>query len=84
MSHGYMMPRRSIGAFGLGIMAGALSLEHGDVETLWTLVGVSSGRARPRSQSPRHLLNYCRVRPREAYIIIRCTPMIITSITGTT
>jgi hypothetical protein len=40
MSHGYMMPA-VIGAFGLGIMAGALSLEHGDVETLWTLVGVA-------------------------------------------
>ena len=38
--HGYMMPA-VVGAFGIGIMAGALSLEHGTVETLWTLVGVS-------------------------------------------
>jgi hypothetical protein len=38
--HGYMMPA-AVGAFGLGMMAGAMSLEHGTVETLWTLVGVS-------------------------------------------
>jgi hypothetical protein len=40
LSHGYMMPA-VVGAFGIGIMAGALSLEHGTVETLWTLLGVS-------------------------------------------
>lgn len=39
-SHGYMMPA-VIGAFGLGIMAGALSLPHGEFETWWTLVGVA-------------------------------------------
>lgn len=40
-SHGYMMPA-SIGALGLGVMAGAMSLPHdgGGGETLWTLVGV--------------------------------------------
>ena len=38
--HGYMMPA-VVGAFGLGIMAGALSLPHGDFEIFWTLVGVS-------------------------------------------
>ena len=38
--HGYMMPA-VIGAFGLGIMAGALSLPHGEFEIWWTLVGVS-------------------------------------------
>jgi hypothetical protein len=40
MSHGYMAPA-IVGAFGIGIMAGALSLPHGDFEIFWTLVGVS-------------------------------------------
>ena len=40
MLHGYMMPA-VVGAFGLGIMAGALSLPHGNFEIFWTLVGVS-------------------------------------------
>jgi hypothetical protein len=39
-SHGYMMPA-AVGAFGIGIMAGALSLPHGGSETFWTLLGVS-------------------------------------------
>ncbi|MBC9032703.1 MerC domain-containing protein [Sphingomonas sp. JC676] len=39
-THGYMMPA-VVGAFGLGIMAGALSLPHGNFEIFWTLVGVS-------------------------------------------
>ncbi|RYD56736.1 MAG: MerC domain-containing protein [Sphingomonadales bacterium] len=39
-SHGYMMPA-VVGAFGIGIMAGALSLPHGEFEIFWTLVGVS-------------------------------------------
>ncbi|MBO9712619.1 MerC domain-containing protein [Sphingomonas sp.] len=39
-THGYMMPA-VIGAFGLGIMAGALSLPHGQFETFWTLIGVA-------------------------------------------
>ena len=40
-SHGYMMPA-SVGALGLGIMAGAMSLPHdgSELETVWTLVGV--------------------------------------------
>ena len=39
--HGYAMPA-AMGAFGLGMMAGALSLphDHGGAETLWTVVGV--------------------------------------------
>src|ERR1044072_8051761 len=37
---GYMMPAL-FGAFGLGIMAGALSLPHGEFETYWTFVGVA-------------------------------------------
>jgi hypothetical protein len=40
VSHGYMMPA-VVGAFGLGIMAGALSLPHGEFETWWTFVGVA-------------------------------------------
>ena len=40
VSHGYMMPA-VVGSFGIGIMAGALSLPHGDFEIFWTLVGVS-------------------------------------------
>jgi hypothetical protein len=40
VSHGYMMPA-IVGAFGLGIMGGALTLPHGDFEIFWTLVGVS-------------------------------------------
>jgi hypothetical protein len=40
MSHGFMMPA-VVGAFGLGIMAGALSLPHGNFETWFTLVGVA-------------------------------------------
>jgi hypothetical protein len=39
-SHGYMMPA-VVGAFGLGIMGGALTLPHGGFEIFWTLVGVS-------------------------------------------
>lgn len=39
--HGYMMPF-AIGCFGLGIMAGALTLGHGDGELLATLVGVAT------------------------------------------
>lgn len=40
VSHGYMAPA-AVGAFGLGIMAGALTLPHGGFEIFWTLVGVS-------------------------------------------
>lgn len=41
LRHGYMMPA-AMGAFGLGIMAGAMTLPH-DVggEALWTIIGVS-------------------------------------------
>jgi ABC-type sugar transport system permease subunit len=40
--HGYMLPA-AVGAFGLGMMAGALNLPHdgSGAETLWTLVGVA-------------------------------------------
>jgi hypothetical protein len=39
VSHGFMMPA-AIGALGLGMMAGALSLPHGAQESLYTLMGV--------------------------------------------
>ena len=39
VDHGYMMPS-AIGATGLGMMAGALTLPHDGGETLYTLIGV--------------------------------------------
>lgn len=40
VTHGYMAPA-AVGGFGIGVMAGALTLPHGfEAETLWTLVGV--------------------------------------------
>lgn len=42
MEHGYVMPA-AMGSFGLGIMAGAMSLPHDGghgAETLWTVIGV--------------------------------------------
>jgi hypothetical protein len=39
-THGYMMPA-AVGSFGLGMMAGALSLPHGGQEILWTVIGVA-------------------------------------------
>jgi hypothetical protein len=41
VSHGFMMPV-AMGAFGLGIMAGAMTLPHDSsgAEALWTIVGV--------------------------------------------
>lgn len=38
--HGFVMPA-AIGALGIGIMAGALTLPHGGIEIVWTIVGVS-------------------------------------------
>lgn len=38
-THGYMMPS-AVGALGLGVMAGALTLPHGDMEVLYTMLGV--------------------------------------------
>ncbi len=37
--HGYMMPS-AIGALGLGVMAGAMTLPHDGGEALYTLIGV--------------------------------------------
>ena len=39
LQHGYMLPA-AVGAFGLGMMAGALALPHDGSETLWTVLGV--------------------------------------------
>ncbi len=39
-THGYMMPS-AIGALGLGVMAGALTLPHSGVEVMYTLIGVA-------------------------------------------
>ncbi len=39
VEHGFMMPS-AIGALGLGVMAGALSLPHNGTEALYTVVGV--------------------------------------------
>ena len=39
LEHGYMMPS-AIGALGLGVMAGALTLPHDGTEALYTVIGV--------------------------------------------
>jgi hypothetical protein len=39
MEHGFMMPS-AVGAMGLGVMAGALTLPHDGSEALFTLIGV--------------------------------------------
>jgi hypothetical protein len=39
LTHGYMLPA-AVGGFGLGVMAGALSLPHGGGEAIWTMFGV--------------------------------------------
>ena len=38
--HGYMMPV-AIGSLGVGTMAGALALPHGETETIYTILGVA-------------------------------------------
>ncbi len=37
--HGFMLPA-AIGSLGLGMMAGALTLEHGGITTVYSVVGV--------------------------------------------
>lgn len=39
LAHGYLTPA-IVGAFGLGMMAGALALPHDGSEALWTVLGV--------------------------------------------
>ena len=38
-AHGFMMPS-AVGGLGLGVMAGALTMDHGTGEALFTMVGV--------------------------------------------
>jgi hypothetical protein len=38
--HGFLMPA-AIGALGIGMMAGALTLPHGGTEIMWTILGVA-------------------------------------------
>ena len=40
IEHGYLQPA-AFGGLGLGIMAGALTIPHGDAELVYTLFGVS-------------------------------------------
>lgn len=40
MRHGEMLPT-AVGSLGLGMMAGALSLHHGEGEAIYTVLGVS-------------------------------------------
>jgi hypothetical protein len=40
VAHGFMMPA-AIGSLGLGIMAGALTMDHGWQESVYTLLGVA-------------------------------------------
>jgi hypothetical protein len=39
LQHGFILPA-SIGALGIGIMAGALTLPHGEIEMFYTVLGV--------------------------------------------
>lgn len=38
--HGFMMPA-AVGALGLGVMAGAMTMDHGLEESVYTIVGVA-------------------------------------------
>ncbi len=40
MQHGYMLPV-AIGSLGIGAMAGALALPHGEMEAIYTILGVA-------------------------------------------
>lgn len=40
VAHGFMMPA-AIGSLGLGIMAGALTMDHGFQESVYTVLGVA-------------------------------------------
>jgi hypothetical protein len=39
VEHGYSLPA-AVGGLGLGVMAGALSMQHGPAETVYTMLGV--------------------------------------------
>jgi hypothetical protein len=38
--HGFMMPS-AVGGLGLGVMSGALTMPHGGLETVYTIIGVA-------------------------------------------
>ncbi|AUW57490.1 hypothetical protein C1T17_04600 [Sphingobium sp. SCG-1] len=40
IKHGFMMPA-AVGALGLGVMAGAMTMDHGLEESVYTIVGVA-------------------------------------------
>lgn len=40
VEHGFMMPS-AVGGLGLGVMSGALTMPHSDLETVYTIVGVA-------------------------------------------
>lgn len=40
VEHGFMMPS-AVGGLGLGVMAGALTMPHSDLETVYTIIGVA-------------------------------------------
>ena len=40
LAHGFILPA-AIGALGIGMMSGALTLPHGDIEVFYTVLGVS-------------------------------------------
>jgi hypothetical protein len=40
LMHGYMLPA-AIGGLGIGVMSGALTLDHGSGEVMYTLIGVA-------------------------------------------
>lgn len=40
LEHGFMMPV-AVGSLGLGVMAGALTMPHDGLETVYTIVGVA-------------------------------------------
>ncbi len=40
LQHGYMLPV-AIGSLGIGAMAGALALPHGEMEAIYTILGVA-------------------------------------------
>jgi hypothetical protein len=40
LQHGFMLPA-SIGALGIGVMGGALTLPHGGIEVFYTILGVA-------------------------------------------
>ncbi|MFS0738719.1 MerC domain-containing protein [Sphingomonas sp. 1P06PA] len=40
LRHGYMLPA-AIGGLGIGVMAGAASVPHGPMETVYTILGVA-------------------------------------------